>query len=185
MSHQIFRIGKDILIYHVGTFGNETIELNGIKVGGGRLVNTRNNYIIKVHKEDYELMELELISMLNESNQIVLDLYKDGKRIERERKLKKGKFKNDYKIKGISKLEEFELAEALELFNKGLELIPNDGEIYFYKSCIYSLEENIADGIASLSMAMENGFTDKERINNEGKLAFLRIQKEFELLMND
>lgn len=86
---------------------------------------------------------------------------------------------NPFKKSGIRKYKEYDLEEAIEDFNKGLEIEPNDVALHFNIACAYSLTEQKDLGFSHLSRAVELGFKDTEKIQTHDDLAFLRIQPEF------
>ncbi len=87
---------------------------------------------------------------------------------------------NPFKKSGIKKYKEYELEGAIEDFNKGLEISPDDIALHFNLACAYSLTENKDKGFYHLSRAVKLGFKDKEKIKTHDDLAYLRIQPEFE-----
>lgn len=87
---------------------------------------------------------------------------------------------NPFKKSGIKKYKEYEIEEALEDFEKGLKISPNDISLHFNMACAYSLLENKDEAYKHLSLAVEKGFNDFEKIQTHDDLAFLRIQPEFD-----
>lgn len=87
---------------------------------------------------------------------------------------------NPYKNSGIKKYKDFDLADAIIDFNKGLEISPNDIALHFNIACAYSLTENKSKAYHHLSKAVSLGLQDVERILSHDDLAFVRIQPEFD-----
>ncbi len=87
---------------------------------------------------------------------------------------------NPFKKSGLKKYKEYEIEEALEDFQKGLKLEPNDVSLHFNMACAYSLLENKEEAFKHLTLAIENGFADFDKIQSHDDLAFLRIQEEFD-----
>jgi TM2 domain-containing membrane protein YozV len=87
---------------------------------------------------------------------------------------------NPYKVTGIKKYKEFDLEGAIEDFNKGLEIQPNDISLHFNLACAYSLTEKVDKAYAHLDKAVALGFTDFEKIKTHDDLAYVRIQDRFD-----
>ena len=87
---------------------------------------------------------------------------------------------NPYKQSGIKKYKDFDLEAAIEDFNKGLEIDPNDIALHFNIACAYSLTEKADKAFYHISQAVENGFKDFDKIKNHDDLAYVRIQDNFD-----
>jgi TM2 domain-containing membrane protein YozV len=87
---------------------------------------------------------------------------------------------NPYKNSGIKKYKDFDLADAIADFSKGLEISPNDLALHFNIACAYSLTENKSKAYHHLSKAVSLGLKDVERILSHDDLAYVRIQPEFD-----
>jgi TM2 domain-containing membrane protein YozV len=87
---------------------------------------------------------------------------------------------NPFKSSGVAKYKEFDLDGAIEDFNKGLEIDPNDVALNFNIACAFSLTEQKDLAFKHLAKAVSLGFSDFERILTHDDLAFLRIQPEFD-----
>jgi TM2 domain-containing membrane protein YozV len=87
---------------------------------------------------------------------------------------------NPYKNSGIKKYKDFDLADAIADFSKGLEISPNDLALHFNIACAYSLTENKTKAYHHLSRAVSLGLKDVERILSHDDLAYVRIQPEFD-----
>lgn len=102
------------------------------------------------------------------------------------RRTRKPKLKrNPFKKQGIEKFKDFDYDGAIEEFKKGLEISPNDPALHFNIACAYSLTEMKDDAFYHLDKAVENGFTDFEKIRTHDALAYIRVQNEFESFEND
>jgi tetratricopeptide (TPR) repeat protein len=87
---------------------------------------------------------------------------------------------NPFKQSGIKKYKDFELEEAIEDFKKGLEINPRDIALHFNIACAYSLTEKAEKAYDHLDKAVENGFTDFDKIRSHDDLAYARIQPQFD-----
>lgn len=87
---------------------------------------------------------------------------------------------NPFKQSGIKKYKEFELEEAIEDFEKGLEINPKDIALHFNIACAYSLTEKADKAQYHLDKAVEYGFTDFDKIRTHDDLAYVRIQPQFD-----
>ncbi len=87
---------------------------------------------------------------------------------------------NPFKKTGVSKYKDYDIEGAIEDFQKGLELDPNDMALHFNLAAAYSLTEKTDQSYYHLAKAVENGFKDFEKIKTHDDLAFLRIQEGFE-----
>ena len=85
-----------------------------------------------------------------------------------------------FRKKGIKKLQEFDVKEAITDLKKTLAIEPEDAETFFHLACAYSLSEEKEVAYDHLAKAVNYGLKGKDRILTEDKLAFLRIQPEFE-----
>lgn len=185
MWYQKFEIENNVIVYSMSILGPQIIELNGKIIARKNQNKFPNTFLLDVISNNKVCNQIRLVSKMDDnSGEILLDIFKNNNPIESNVNLKGGKFRNKYKIEGISKLKDFELNEALELLQKGLTIVPFDSDIYFNLACIYSLQENIKNGIQSLELAIKYGFTDLNAIKTNDKLAYLRIQDEYEKLLN-
>jgi TM2 domain-containing membrane protein YozV len=87
---------------------------------------------------------------------------------------------NPFKSSGVAKYKDFDLDGAIEDFNKGLEIDPNDVTLNFNIACAFSLTEQKDLAYQHLAKAVSLGFSDFERILTHDDLAFVRIQPEFD-----
>ena len=87
---------------------------------------------------------------------------------------------NPFKKSGLKKYKEFDLEGAIEDFEQGLEINPNDIALHFNLACAYSLTEQKDKSFRHLSRSVELGYNDFKKIQEHDDLAFLRIQPEFD-----
>lgn len=81
---------------------------------------------------------------------------------------------------GIEKFKAYDYEEAIEYFKKALKVDPDDVASNFNIACAYSQMENPELAMYHISKAVQAGFDDFERIRKHEKLAFTRIQPEWE-----
>lgn len=105
------------------------------------------------------------------------DLYEERKRQSSQRGVKRV---NPYKNTGVNKYKEYDIEGAIEDFEKGLKIEPNDVSLHFNLACGYSMQEEKDKSLYHLNKAIRNGYKDVEKIKTHDDLAFLRVQPEFE-----
>ena len=105
------------------------------------------------------------------------DLYEERKRQSRQRGVKRV---NPYKSTGINKYKEYDIEGAIEDFEKGLKIEPNDVSLHFNLACGYSMQEEKDKSLYHLDKAIQNGYKDVQKIKTHDDLAFLRVQPEYE-----
>ncbi len=87
---------------------------------------------------------------------------------------------NPFKESAIRKYKNYDFEGSIEDFKKSLSVQPDDPVTHFNLACAYSLTEQVEEGFFHLSKAVENGYSDLDKITNDGDLAFLRVQDEWE-----
>ena len=87
---------------------------------------------------------------------------------------------NPFKQSGIKKYKEYELEEAIQDFEKGLQINPKDIALHFNIACAYSLTEKADKAYYHLDKAVEYGFSDFDKIRTHDDLAYARIQPQFD-----
>jgi hypothetical protein len=129
-----------------------------------------------------------LTTKVGPNMQVLMDLTKNGEPIEQDVVVSYGSKartpQNDAKKKGLIKLQEYDLNEALDQFKFALDLEPKDPEIHFHMACAFSIKERTKNGFLCLKKAVEYGLPDQEMILNHDMLAFLRMQEAFEDFLN-
>lgn len=91
------------------------------------------------------------------------------------------KRRNPFKISGEKKYEDYDIKGAIEDFRKAVDVAPDDNDLHFKLARAYSLNENKDLGLYHLSEAVKYGYSDLGNIMEEDDLAYLRIQKEFDM----
>lgn len=181
MQYQKLSSGKTIIEFHNNWLGEETVIVNG------QIVSKKFSILGAHHPftvmEEGKKIRYVLISKLN-GIEVLLDLKRNGKLIHEDVPVKWGtspqKPKNREKSAGIAKLNAYSLEEALELFEKALDIDPDDPEIHFHKACAYSVMERPLDAFESLKLAVEHGLSQTEAILNHDMLAYVRMNPAFE-----
>lgn len=92
---------------------------------------------------------------------------------------------NPFKKTAYKKYKEFDLEEALKDFQQAIEIAPEDKEIHFYMSAIYSLLEKKDKAFYHLDKSIQYGLKQTNKIMEMDDFAYLRIQKEFESFKNN
>ena len=92
---------------------------------------------------------------------------------------------NPYIKTGNEKYKDYDYTGAIEEYTKGLALSPNDKVLHFNMACAYSLTEDADKSMYHLSKAIENGYNDFDTLRTKDDLAFLRVQPEFQELVNN
>lgn len=101
---------------------------------------------------------------------------------QRTRKIRKNDLKtiNSLKSAGIEKFKDYDIEGSVRDFKKVLELDPHHVAAHFNLACAYSQLEQPQKTMHHIHMAVEAGFNDFERIKKHDKLAYARIQPEWE-----
>ena len=81
---------------------------------------------------------------------------------------------------GKKELSEYDLEHAAMHFSKALMIKPDSSEVYYCQTCISSLNEDLEGALINLEKAIELGLPGRQRILEDGHLAFIRITEEFE-----
>ncbi len=105
------------------------------------------------------------------------DLYTERKRQSNRKNVKRV---NPYKNTGVNKYKEYDIEGAIQDFEKGLKIEPNDVSLHFNLACGYSMQEEKEKSLYHLNQAILNGYKDYKKIKSHDDLAFLRVQPEFE-----
>lgn len=101
---------------------------------------------------------------------------------QRPRKVRKNELKtiNSLKSAGIEKFKDYDIEGSVRDFKKILDLDPHHVAAHFNLACAYSQLEQPQKTMHHIHMAVEAGFNDFERIKKHDKLAYARIQPEWE-----
>lgn len=114
-------------------------------------------------------------------NRRAKELKLQQEREEKYMKITKDKKRNPYFQKAELAFGNYDFNEAIVNFQKALQTDTNDKDIHYKLACCYSLTEKTKNAIFHLSKAIENGFTDIDKIHSDDALAYLRTQTEFQL----
>lgn len=87
---------------------------------------------------------------------------------------------NKYKNSGIDKFKEYDIEGAIQDFVKILKIDPYNIAANFNIACAYSQLEKPEKVMHHLSVAVKAGFDDFDKIKKHEKLAYARIQPEWE-----
>lgn len=98
----------------------------------------------------------------------------------RSQRKTKEKLINNLKESGIEKFKEYDIEGSVVDFQKILELDPHHIAAHFNLACAYSQLEKPRKSMYHISRAVRAGFDDFERLKKHEKLAFARIQPEWE-----
>jgi len=106
-----------------------------------------------------------------------------GKRMSR-RERRDMKSRADYKLsnlkkQGLDHFKQYDIEEAMEAFEKALEINSDDIASHFNLACAYSMQENAQKAKVHLATAFQLGFDDFDKIRTHRSLAFLRIQPDW------
>jgi len=186
MYYKKIKTDKSIIEFHNNWLGVETVIVNGQILSKKSSILGTNHYFT-IFEEGKDIPYI-LTTKVNAMSQVLIDLRRDGVIIKSDLVInfgtKEKTEQNDFKVAGIKLLKEYEIHEAINALNKGLEFDRNDPEIYFYLACCYSIEEQAIKGFECIKKAIENNLNDKEMILNHEMLAYLRIQEPFEEFLN-
>lgn len=186
MQYQKLTSGETIIEFHNNWQGEETVIVNGKIVSKKKSVWGTNHYFTVM--EDGHQVRYILTTRVNDHMKIMLDLSKNGELIQDDIPVKYGSKPaephNKAKKDGLSKLNEYDLEEALQDFEKALKINPKDPDIYFHMACAYSILERTPEGFECLKNAVTYGLPDTEMILNHDMLAYLRMDPVFEDFLN-
>jgi len=98
---------------------------------------------------------------------------------------RKSKRSNPFRKSADQKYNDYDLEGALEDYKKSAEISEPDKEMYFKMACIYSLLEKTDASLENLEKAFDLGFKNVEKIKTEDRLAYLRIQPEYDGFMSN
>lgn len=96
---------------------------------------------------------------------------------QKRRELKKVQ---EHRRKGAELFHLYDFEEAIEEFKIALEIDPHNIAANFNIACAYSQIEDMKKSMYHISRAVEAGFDDFDKINNHEKLAYVRIQSEWQ-----
>lgn len=96
-----------------------------------------------------------------------------------------GKKGNPFKAEGTQLYRDYDFQGAIQAYLKSLRIQPQDPQINFNLSCLYSLEENTQASFMHLQKAVEQGYNNFDKIRTHDHLAFLRTQPDFEMFVKN
>lgn len=74
---------------------------------------------------------------------------------------------------------------ALTLLKRAVSLQPYNGKLYFNLACIYSIKRDLNNCLSSLQSAIENGYSDFNKINTYVNLAWIRNQEQYKTFVKN
>lgn len=86
----------------------------------------------------------------------------------------------ELKVSGIDKFKDYDIEGSIQDFKRILDIDPHHIAANFNLACAYSQLEMPQKAMHHLSTAVKYGFDDFNRIRKHGKLAYARIQPEWE-----
>jgi len=95
-------------------------------------------------------------------------------------KRKTEKTTNPFKIEGTKLYRDYDFRGAIQSYIKSLKVQSHDPQINFNLACLYSLEEEAQSAFMHLQRAVEQGYSNFEKIRTHDHLAYLRTQPQFE-----
>ena len=157
MQYQKIKEGDTVIEFHNNWLGEETVIINGQIVSKkSSIMGTHHHFKVM---ENGESVNYVLTTKVNDYLQVFLDLRRNGVMVQENIPVSYGakpkRPKNTSKKKGIVKLKEYDLDDAVITLKKANEVDPDDPEIYFYLACAYSLQEMTLEGFESLKLAVE------------------------------
>ena len=84
-----------------------------------------------------------------------------------------------FEAEGDRLYENYEFEAAITQYRRSLNVKSSNPDVHFKLACLYSIYEKSEKAFTHLQRAVDNGFTDYDRINSEDNLAFLRSQPEY------
>jgi len=86
--------------------------------------------------------------------------------------------------KGVALYDLDQLDEALEAFNKAIEIKPDYTFAWYNLACLYSLKKEKYKALKYLRKAIENGYKNLSHIRKDKDLDFIRNEKEFKEIID-
>ena len=84
-----------------------------------------------------------------------------------------------FEAEGDRLYENYDFEAAITQYRRSLNVKSTNPDVHFKLACLYSIYERSEEAFTHLQRAVDNGFTDYDRINSEDNLAFLRSQPEY------
>src|SRR5262249_32846813 len=86
---------------------------------------------------------------------------------------------------GITYYARNDLKEALRWYKKALTADPGLGDAYYNMACVYALQHEKSLSLRYLRMALRNGFTSREHLQEDSDLSTLRDDPQFQALVEE
>ncbi|MFK7948470.1 MAG: NINE protein [Saprospiraceae bacterium] len=87
---------------------------------------------------------------------------------------------NPFKVEGTKLYRDYDFRGAIQSYLKSLKIQAHDPQINFNLACLYSLEENTQAAFMHLQRAVEQGYSNFDKVRTHDHLAYLRTQPQFE-----
>jgi len=87
---------------------------------------------------------------------------------------------NPFKKTAYAKYKDYDLEEAIVDYKQALEIAPEDKEVHFYMSAVYSMLEQKEKSFFHYDKAVQFGLKQTGKILEMDEFAYLRVQDEFE-----
>ena len=144
MYYTKVKSGKIVIEFHNDMWGVESvIHMARVLSKKSSVLGTSHYFLIE---EDSHEIRYQLDTRLTSNAGIVLDLYRQGKLIVKDHPIPM-QAKHVYGLKekrvALKLLNEFDLDEAIKACRHALEKNDDDGELYFYLACAFSLLEDL------------------------------------------
>lgn len=89
----------------------------------------------------------------------------------------------DLTTKAIKLFLANDLDAALALLKRAVTLQPLNNKLYYNLACLYSTKKDINNCLASMQIAIENGYSDFNKINTYEKLAWMRNHELYKIFV--
>jgi len=181
MQYKSLKVNNTFIEFHNSWLGEETVIANGQLVSRkSSIMGTHHPFTIQ---ENGKPTRYVLTTKIDGALQVFIDLRRNGEMVFEDvlvpYRFKPKRPANTEKKVGVRKLREYDIEEAVEHLKKGLDIEPDDPEIYFHLACAYSILEKPEEGFTALQMAVAKGLSDTDAILSHDMLAFLRMQEAF------
>lgn len=182
MQYQKLISGETIIEFHNNWLGVETVIANGRVVSKESSIWGTNHYFT-VMEDGHQTRYVLTSKISNTTMEVQIDLSKNGRLLHKDVPVgyssrRKAPF-NKAKKEGMTKLAAYELDDALEAFQRALDVAPKDPEIYFHMACAHSVSEEAVEGFEALKKAFQYGLGNEESVLNHDMLAYVRMNEAF------
>lgn len=137
------------------------------------------------HRKDRRMARSEFSELKNERSRTHQSFDRNSSKRRSSGKVAYGKKEalrkiNELKESGIAKFKDYDIEGSIQNFMEILKIDPYHIAAHFNLACGYSQLEKPQKTMYHLSMAVKAGFDDFDRIRTHEKLAYARIQPEWE-----